>query len=268
MLCRSCGADIPDEENICPECGQETAPSNDINMEEWDDPENYLSDDDLESRLGMNMPKILLGAATALSLGLFVFSVLIYVKGTEWKKEGKKQETVSIWETAVSEEAYREKYLGQEQEIPVFDDGREPIVLEERQEVIERMVKNGNDAQPAKNLPTMPPEPTEEPEEGTEEEPDPETPFDKKQYILPESNSRYLTVEDLKGLTAKELSYARNEIFARHGRKFNNAGLQEYFNSKSWYKGKYSPEEYSSLGDILNDYERKNLKLISQVEGG
>ena len=39
---------------------------------------------------------------------------------------------------------------------------------------------------------------------------------------------------------------ARNEIYARHGRKFNDSELQAYFNSKSWYKGTVNPEDFST----------------------
>lgn len=50
------------------------------------------------------------------------------------------------------------------------------------------------------------------------------------EYILPESASRLLTEADLENLTQEDLRIARNEIYARHGRKFLDEGLQEYFN--------------------------------------
>ena len=53
-------------------------------------------------------------------------------------------------------------------------------------------------------------------------------------YIFEESNSRFLTWDDVKGMNAEMLRIARNEIFARHGRKFNDKELQEYFNKQSW----------------------------------
>jgi hypothetical protein len=39
-------------------------------------------------------------------------------------------------------------------------------------------------------------------------------------YILPDSDSRKLKKSDLAGMTAQQLSYAKNEIYARHGRVF------------------------------------------------
>ena len=39
-------------------------------------------------------------------------------------------------------------------------------------------------------------------------------------YIIADSNSRYLTYEDVGSLSLQQVNYAKNEIFARHGRKF------------------------------------------------
>lgn len=85
-------------------------------------------------------------------------------------------------------------------------------------------------------------------------------------YILPNSNRVYLTESDLAGLTDYELYLARNEIFARLGREFKNEDLQHYFNSKSWYRGVYSPDEFDKWGPELNSYEKKNTELIMGVE--
>ncbi|MGD0112437.1 MAG: YARHG domain-containing protein [Armatimonadota bacterium] len=41
---------------------------------------------------------------------------------------------------------------------------------------------------------------------------------------------------DLDGLSARELDLLRNEIYARHGRKFRASDLQEYFAQQSWYR--------------------------------
>ena len=83
-------------------------------------------------------------------------------------------------------------------------------------------------------------------------------------YILAESSSRYLEVADLEGLSAEQLRLARNEIYARHGRLFDDAQLQEYFNSREWYSGSISPADFSE--DLLNDYERQNTYLIQDYE--
>lgn len=85
-------------------------------------------------------------------------------------------------------------------------------------------------------------------------------------YILPESDSRTYTAEELSGLSDTELELARNEIFARHGRGFKSQDLQEYFNSKSWYTKRYEPDEYDAIPSQLNSYESANVSLISQIE--
>ena len=83
-------------------------------------------------------------------------------------------------------------------------------------------------------------------------------------YVLPGSNSRYLTASDVKNLSSYQLMIARNEIYARHGRKFNDSQIQAYFNSKSWYKGTVNPEDFST--SVFNDYEIKNIELIQSYE--
>lgn len=87
-----------------------------------------------------------------------------------------------------------------------------------------------------------------------------------KDYILPDSNSRYLTESDLSALTDYELYLARNEIFARHGRGFKNSDLANWFSSKSWYTRIYSPEQFDSMESPLNAYEKKNSQLILELE--
>ena len=69
-------------------------------------------------------------------------------------------------------------------------------------------------------------------------------------YIIPKSSKRILTEKDLEGLSSEQLRLARNEIFARHGRIFGSSDLQEYFESKSWYKGTADSSEFqdSALG--------------------
>lgn len=84
------------------------------------------------------------------------------------------------------------------------------------------------------------------------------------EYIIPDSNSRYLTESDISGLSLQQLNYAKNEIYARRGRKFGSVELQEYFGSKSWYRGTIEPSQFTN--DMLNDYEIKNADLLSARE--
>lgn len=83
-------------------------------------------------------------------------------------------------------------------------------------------------------------------------------------YILPTSNSEYLTKTDLLDLTKKEARFARNEIYARYGRKFKDEELQAYFDACTWYVGIIESKDFNE--DILNEYEKANAKLIKQYE--
>ena len=86
------------------------------------------------------------------------------------------------------------------------------------------------------------------------------------QYVLPDSASWKLEASDLAGMSKADLRLARNEIFARRGRKFTNSELKKYFSSCSWYKGTIDPDDFDE--NVLNWYEKTNLELISAVESG
>lgn len=88
--------------------------------------------------------------------------------------------------------------------------------------------------------------------------------YESSEYILEGSDQYYLDWYELEGLTAEECKIARNEIYARHGRMFNDAELQEYFNSCSWYTGYISAEDFDE--DILSDIEKSNRDLIIEYE--
>ena len=85
-------------------------------------------------------------------------------------------------------------------------------------------------------------------------------------YVLPESSSRVYSASELAGLSAWDLKVARNEIFARYGRCFNTPELQNYFESKSWYRGLYDPEEFDAMSSPLSDVERANVDVIKSLE--
>lgn len=84
-------------------------------------------------------------------------------------------------------------------------------------------------------------------------------------YILPNSNSEKLTKADLQGLSKEELRIARNEIYARHGRRFQDEELQEYFDEQDWYDGYIEPEDFIDSVE-LTVLERRNAKFIKKFE--
>ena len=88
-----------------------------------------------------------------------------------------------------------------------------------------------------------------------------------EEYILPYADSMIYDKEILNTLSDVELRFARNEIIARHGRTFASKELQEYFESCSWYDGRYSPEEFDGqMDNILNSYEKANIETIKEIE--
>lgn len=85
------------------------------------------------------------------------------------------------------------------------------------------------------------------------------------EYILPQSSSSYLTWSDISGMDADTLQMAINEIYARHGRRFNTASIQAYFDSKSWYSGTVAPEAFNT--SVLNTYESANINFLVEAIG-
>lgn len=86
-------------------------------------------------------------------------------------------------------------------------------------------------------------------------------------YVLPQSNSRYYTKEEIEKLSDSQLAIARNEIFARYGRKFGSSWLQEYFNKQKWYTPKYEADWFdANMSGLLTPYDSANCQLIIDVQ--
>lgn len=83
-------------------------------------------------------------------------------------------------------------------------------------------------------------------------------------YLLPDSDKRMISKKDLEGFDAEQCRIARNEIYARHGRKFKDKELQEYFDSCDWYEGTVEADKFQD--SVLNDYEVANRDTIVKYE--
>lgn len=80
-------------------------------------------------------------------------------------------------------------------------------------------------------------------------------------YILIENSSTsYLTDSDVNWMTPTQLRYAKNEIYARHGRKFKDKELQIWFDSQEWYDGYIEPEDFDE--SVLSEIEKENILVI------
>ena len=92
----------------------------------------------------------------------------------------------------------------------------------------------------------------------TEAEPD---------YIIPDSNSRYLSEADIRNMSIQQINYAKNEIYARHGRIFVSNELKNYFESKSWYQGTIDGATFDkNYKNYFNQYEITNTEFLSKIE--
>ena len=85
------------------------------------------------------------------------------------------------------------------------------------------------------------------------------------EFVFPNSSNLPLSASDMNGKTEWECRVARNEIYARHGRKFKDASLQAHFDSCSWYKGTISPDAFRD-DTVLSRLEKDNIKVIEAYE--
>jgi YARHG domain len=78
-------------------------------------------------------------------------------------------------------------------------------------------------------------------------------------FAFADPSRRYLTPEELQGLSADQLIIIRNEIFARKGRYFKDDALRTYFSQFPWYQ----PYAW----DVpLSPIEQANVKLVQSFE--
>ena len=83
-------------------------------------------------------------------------------------------------------------------------------------------------------------------------------------YLLPTSSYEYLDSSAVSGWSAQAVCYAKNEIYARNGRRFNSTELQNWFNQQYWYTPIYTPDQFSD--EMLNEYETANVAMLSSAE--
>lgn len=86
----------------------------------------------------------------------------------------------------------------------------------------------------------------------------------RSEYIFPDMDTRYLTQDEVSKLSLQAVCYAKNELYARHGRKFLSQELKDYFNDKTWYEGTVDPDSFSP--GVFNTYENDNLLLLVSAE--
>ncbi len=82
---------------------------------------------------------------------------------------------------------------------------------------------------------------------------------DRAGQIFPDSDSRRLAQDDIAQLGPLQLRLARNEIYARKGRRFRNEVLRNHFSKFDWYR--------PTSDDVsLTRVEQANVDLLSAAE--
>ena len=82
--------------------------------------------------------------------------------------------------------------------------------------------------------------------------------------FLFETDSRYYTAEDFEDEPLLVIHLAKNEIYARHGYKFSDPDLYNYFMGCIWYTPTTVPHEFDT--SVFNEYERENLKILAELD--
>lgn len=78
------------------------------------------------------------------------------------------------------------------------------------------------------------------------------------------TDMKYYKAEDFADAPEVVIKLARNEIYAKHGYIFKDEDLNHYFNGCIWYTPECSAENFDD--SVLNEYERANLKLLSELD--
>ena len=273
MICKRCQTELPAGERfcptcgalqpmICPHCGAESRPGSKTcgscgkKLPLVDRPDKLVYTKrkrrmgEMVAIFAMSLGALMLlgGAIYFLSQTVDFSATLkentVKVEQIEPEETEVPEETVPVEETPVVEETPAEEEAPAEEETPAEEEApaEEETPAEEEQ--------------PAEEEPTE--------EEPAEEAPAEEAPAAKGEWMFPDSSERLLTDADIEGLSSWELKVARNEIYARHGRRFNSAELQNHFNSCSWYNGTVAPENFSDT--MLSDIELANVQFLKAAE--
>lgn len=247
MFCKNCGTQLKEGALFCTNCGmkimpagaetvQRSEPVQSVGQQPYND---AFHQQPVRHRKTLQIPMIIVAIAIVIVVGCL--AAVLFIRSRESDEEAADREVIS-----------REKADPEKEDADRSD---------KRSNFFERS-KNKQDDEARDDKEQNDEEYNDEGQDIREvEEPMEEM---SRQYILPNSDSVYLSYRDLVGMTAEECRLARNELYARHGRKFDDEGLQSYFNEKDWYTGYIDPEDFSD--SVLNDFEIANRDLIVQYE--
>lgn len=82
--------------------------------------------------------------------------------------------------------------------------------------------------------------------------------------VFEDSSERLLEWSDIYMLSNEDIRIAKNEIYARHGRRFASTDLQSYFDQMAWYNGTVQPQNFDS--GCLNAVEVANISFLDSEQ--
>lgn len=86
-------------------------------------------------------------------------------------------------------------------------------------------------------------------------------------YYFRTLSEQVLTEEELYDMNLFDCRIAINELYAKHGRTFNNSFIRKIFELKTWYEPKYEATEFDAMVEtLLTEIEMQNLQLLLEYE--
>ena len=264
MLCSNCGREIGDDAVFCPYCGyavyEEDVQEIERMREENQRRPAISAEEDVApkkrttSRKNGNGMVVILAVIAVCLIGLLFYVGANIVRNLR----GNDDEGVLVAQETPTPEEDEITLIPEESPIVTDIPTSTPRPTDTPMPTFTPIPTNTPTPEPT-STPTTAPAPTNTPVPTTTP-----APASSNSYVIANSSSAYLSESQLSSLSSRELRIARNEIFARHGRKFDDQELQSYFNNQSWYNGTIAPSAFDP--SVLNDYEIKNLDLIKKVE--
>ncbi len=87
------------------------------------------------------------------------------------------------------------------------------------------------------------------------------------EYMFPNLSDKDLDPDMLFVCNQTDLSIARNQLFAKYGRKFTDPFLSAVFSRKDWYDPRIDGETFDKeINKKLTEIEKKNLQLVLDIE--
>ena len=261
-FCPACGALQP---MICPQCGAESRPgSRDCSV-----CGKKLPLVDREDKLVYTKRKKHTGAIIVTAVGVLCAllllggAVMLLIDNLDFDK----QANISAPEQEQTPEPEGQPAISIQPEVQQPEPEQEPPAekdppVEEEEPPVEEEEPPVEEEEPPVEEEEPPVEEEEPPVE--EEEPPVEDKYVDSEWIFADSSERLLTNADIAGLSAWELKVARNEIYARHGRRFNSAELQAHFDGCDWYNGTIAPGDFTD--SMLSDTELANVQFLKAAE--